>query len=69
MKERIDKANTPDMSSGEISKQKAILENLQKDLQIETGKKQTADQHAQKGSILKKLINIKNKRLKPFYLD
>ena len=58
MKERIDKANTPDMSSGEISKQKTILENLQKDLQIETGKKQTADQHAQKGSLFKILIKI-----------
>ena len=53
MKERIDKANAPDLSSGEINRQKSILENLQKQLQAENDKKQKADQHAQKGSVLR----------------
>ena len=53
MKERIDKANAPDLSSGEINRQKSILENLQKQLQAENDKKQKADQHAQKGLVLK----------------
>ena len=57
MKERIDKANAPDLSSGEINRQKSILENLQKQLQAENDKKQKADQHAQKGLGLR-IINF-----------
>ena len=53
MKERIDKANAPDLSSGEINRQKSILENLQKQLHAENDKKQKADQHAQKGFFLR----------------